>query len=225
MSRHQPQWVLPSSSCTANEGSRGCDVASHFQLYFSDWSFEIFFFYPIDSCQMKHLPWQQLFGYVYKSASPSVNPILFCFVFFSILFFKKIIYFNCRILIFWGGSVSVCDEYWLVVSGFFGSQELSCCCHLFYYIYLCFEMWGYDFPSTLIKNFTAVLFGSAIIPTASFLWGFWEDSETTSPLPPSSLSGLHLFFEKIINIYVYIKRRKLKRKEKREKAGERKKES
>ena len=53
-----------------------------------------------------------------------------CLYYFLSFFF---IYFNCRLLIFWGGSVSLCDEYWLVVSGLFGSQKLSCCCHLFYY--------------------------------------------------------------------------------------------
>ena len=40
-----PQWVLPSSSCTASGGSRGCALASRFQLCFSDWSFEFFFFF------------------------------------------------------------------------------------------------------------------------------------------------------------------------------------
>ena len=75
-----PQWVLPSSSCTASGGSRGCALASRFQLCFSDWSFEFFFFFLIDSCQMKHLPWQQLSRYVCKVLLPLF--ILFSFFFF-----------------------------------------------------------------------------------------------------------------------------------------------
>ena len=51
------------------------------------------------------------------------------------------------------------------------------------------------FPSTLIKNFTEVLFGLGIILTVSFLWGFWEDSYTTSPLPPSSLKVFSYFLK------------------------------
>lgn len=98
------------------------------------------------------------------STSPSVYTILFSF---------KFIDFNCRLLVSSGGSVSLCDD---TGEWYLDSLDLSYlaavpCFTTSTCILRCEAI---IFPSTLINNFTVVLFGLAIMP----LYPFYEDLKT-----------------------------------------------